>query len=287
MKLGRPEFDAENAWLTERLNSRGILIAAHRGVHSGVIIENTVEAALAAIASGADTVECDILRSADGEYFIFHDGYEQHWLGLEPGRNLGSLSAAEIKELTYLLHPLNNRPRKVDTAVEFFTRLADKNLTIDRSERYWKDGFLDFLAEHRAAELTLIKCMVTEENLRLLGEQDKKFPVMPIVFSMEEIDQVLAAPGINCVGFEILCSDPEHEFATKEFFADMRERGLIVLVNCQTLEDGRVLYLGWDDYASITQGPDAGWKKCGEIGATMIHTDFPWLVRDALGLPRS
>jgi glycerophosphoryl diester phosphodiesterase len=55
------------AWLTERP-------IAHRGLHNAPngVIENTLQAAEAAIAGGF-AIECDIQISADGEVCVFHD----------------------------------------------------------------------------------------------------------------------------------------------------------------------------------------------------------------------
>jgi len=55
------------AWLTERP-------IAHRGLHdaAGVVIENTLGAARAAIEAGF-AIECDVQMSADEEVFVFHD----------------------------------------------------------------------------------------------------------------------------------------------------------------------------------------------------------------------
>jgi glycerophosphoryl diester phosphodiesterase len=55
------------AWLTERP-------IAHRGLHDAAsgVIENTLQAAEAAIAGGF-AIECDLQISADGELFVFHD----------------------------------------------------------------------------------------------------------------------------------------------------------------------------------------------------------------------
>ncbi|MBV9997995.1 MAG: glycerophosphodiester phosphodiesterase [Verrucomicrobia bacterium] len=48
------------------------LIVAHRGV-TGPAYENTTAAFEAAIRLGADLVECDLRRTADGSYLIHHD----------------------------------------------------------------------------------------------------------------------------------------------------------------------------------------------------------------------
>jgi glycerophosphoryl diester phosphodiesterase len=48
------------------------LIVAHRGA-TGTAYENTIAAFEAAIRLGADLVECDLRRTADGSYLIHHD----------------------------------------------------------------------------------------------------------------------------------------------------------------------------------------------------------------------
>ena len=58
----------------------------------------------------------------------------------------------------------------------------------------------------------------------------------------------------------------------------MRQKDLLTLVNCETLETGRELFLGWDDYQSVVFGSDKGWDRCIAVGASLIHTDYPWLV---------
>ena len=53
-----------------------ILIAAHRGTAGGNLPCNTLAAYEAALRQGADIVELDVSRSADGELFVFHPGME-------------------------------------------------------------------------------------------------------------------------------------------------------------------------------------------------------------------
>ena len=49
-----------------------IIIAAHRGSSTGNIPCNTLPAYRAALLEGADMIEIDVDKSADGELFIFH-----------------------------------------------------------------------------------------------------------------------------------------------------------------------------------------------------------------------
>lgn len=62
---------ARNRLETSRMTGPG-LIVAHRGV-TGPADENTTAAFEAAIRLGADLVECDLRRTADGGYLIHHD----------------------------------------------------------------------------------------------------------------------------------------------------------------------------------------------------------------------
>ncbi len=77
---------------------------AHRG-SSGVAPENTIAAVERALAQGADTIENDIQRTADGELVIMHDTSLARTTDVEqvfPDRapwSVGSFTLAEIKQL--------------------------------------------------------------------------------------------------------------------------------------------------------------------------------------------
>jgi glycerophosphoryl diester phosphodiesterase len=98
-------------WLTARP-------IAHRGWHGDGRIENSLSAALAAIAAGFG-IECDIQRSADGEAIIFHDDnlerltQAQGRIADYPAARLAALclggSADPIPTLTQLLELIAGR----------------------------------------------------------------------------------------------------------------------------------------------------------------------------------
>jgi glycerophosphoryl diester phosphodiesterase len=67
-------------------------VAAHRGSVSAAAPENTLDAFNAAIAAGADAIELDVRRLADGDLIIFHDAAIGE-------RRLNTLTRAEIDEL--------------------------------------------------------------------------------------------------------------------------------------------------------------------------------------------
>lgn len=51
------------------------LVVGHRGVRDGIVPENTPAAFAAAFAAGAEWVELDARRSADGVPVVYHDGW--------------------------------------------------------------------------------------------------------------------------------------------------------------------------------------------------------------------
>jgi glycerophosphoryl diester phosphodiesterase len=73
---------------------------AHRGLHCWEkgIVENTLDAARGAIASGY-AIECDIQRSRDDEAFVFHDDTLER-LTLAEGR-LDACDAQDVEKIAY------------------------------------------------------------------------------------------------------------------------------------------------------------------------------------------
>lgn len=73
-------------------------IVAHRGA-SGDAPENTLAAVRAARAQGADAVEVDVQRSADGELVLVHDATLARTTDLGSDDPVGSLTYAELRRL--------------------------------------------------------------------------------------------------------------------------------------------------------------------------------------------
>ncbi len=76
-----------------------ILIEGHRGAE-GIAVENTWQAIEAGYAAGADLLELDVQRAADGELVIYHR-YQ-----LSDGRWLRDLDSKELRTMSPKEHPL-------------------------------------------------------------------------------------------------------------------------------------------------------------------------------------
>ena len=75
-----------------------IILCAHRGIFGGNIPCNTIASFDFAIAEGADMVELDVTKSADGELFVFHPGMERRQFCKDV--SIRKMNAADVRELT-------------------------------------------------------------------------------------------------------------------------------------------------------------------------------------------
>ncbi|MGP5258912.1 glycerophosphodiester phosphodiesterase family protein [Brachybacterium paraconglomeratum] len=271
-----PTPDALRAGLDRLLAERGTpLVVAHRGTTLGSFPDNTVRSAIGALRSGADVIETDVVRATDGEYFLFHTGYEQKLFGIDC--DVREMSAQQLETAVFRWQGGASSPgvERLDALLE---ALPAAWINIDRSWGLWPD-LLDHLADRGVEDRILLKSPPRQEHLRALAEHPTPFLYFPIVRTTDELAAVEAVDGINLVGAELLAVGPDDDFAQPEAVAAVAERHPFVLLNALNLENGSVLYLGADDDTSVLEGPDLGWGRLIQVGATAIQTDWPHLLR--------
>jgi glycerophosphoryl diester phosphodiesterase len=254
MSVHTPE--SLRAGLDELLADRGApLVVAHRGTTLGSFPDNTVRSAIGALRSGADVIETDVIRSADGEYFLFHTGYEGKLFG-EDG-DVRQMTSRELERAVFRWQGGRSAPgvERLDTLLD---ELPETWINIDRSWSLWPD-LLDHLARRGVEDRVLLKSPPRDVHLRALAAHPKPFLYFPIVRTQEEDD-----------------------FAAPEAVAEIATRYPLVVLNALNLENGSVLYLGADDNTSVIEDPDRGWGRLVDVGASAIQTDWPHLLRDYL-----
>src|SRR5699024_3997526 len=149
-----PSRDSLRDDLRRLIASRtGPLVVAHRGNPLGSFPDNTVRAAIGALRSGADVIETDVVRSADGEYFLFHTGYERKLLDADV--DVRAMSARELDDAVFRWQGGRSAPG-VERLDALLDALPDTWVNIDRSWGLWPD-LLDHLAECDAARRVLLK----------------------------------------------------------------------------------------------------------------------------------
>lgn len=279
--FGRPAHADINALLNETLSRHPFAIAAHRGVPRGDIKENTLAAVIASKVVGADIAEIDIVRSTDGEYFAFHDGFELSRLG-----DVGSLldkTGDEIAALRYSDYP-GTYYGHVERAGEILAGAPEIVVNIDRSWRYWGDGFLDWLDELVAANgdglerKLLLKCPAEREYLDALAAHGTRYMFMGMVNRPEDLDLFVDDERINTVGVELVAPTPDTAFADPAIYERLHELGLFSFINALDLGNGYCGLTGFDDTVSILRSPREGWAKLLALGADVIQTDWPEML---------
>lgn len=273
--FGQTSYASINEPLNAAFAGRRPLIAVHRGTGLGTIAENTEPAITAALAQGADMVEIDVVESTDGDFFLFHDGYEPMHFGI--AENIRTLSTAQILDLSYKWCTHAGAPYGV-ARLEDVLRSHPKTLfNVDRSWSSWP-RLLPFLDRFPEPGRLLFKSPVDAELLGVLAAHPVKYPYAPIVRSHEEVLQVLATGGINTVGMELIATSPDHEFADAGYLDWLHGQGLFALLNAINLSNRVPLFAGWDDEASVLGTPHDGWGKLMALGADIIQTDWPGLL---------
>lgn len=266
--------------LDQTIREKGFLILAHRGVSQGNIIENTVASMAAAFAIGADAVEMDVVKSTDGDFFVFHDGCESYLFANET-RNIRTLSTTEIEALTYINNigmPTNER---VTPLADFIHALpADKLMNMDRSWFYW-ETLLPYLDSFDIAERLLLKSPAKAAYLQILSYHRKQYPFFAICHSLEEVELALSyRDRINLVGLELIADSNESDLMQAKTLQKLKSQNLYLLINALNLGDDIKLWGDYDDDTSVLQSPDKGWGKIIEQGIDIIDTDWAYLLNN-------
>lgn len=276
MTFGAAAYADITGELNDTFRERGVLIAAHRGTPRGDILENTLDGVRATKAVGADIAEMDVIRSTDGEYFAFHDGFE--FTRLRQDISVLGMTAAQLDATRYSDYP-DTYYGPIERIAHILEGAPDILINVDRSWRYWDSGLLDWLDRFGMERRLILKSPVDERYLDALRGHDVKYMYMAMVHDMEELELLDRLDGVNLVGVEIISSDPDRRRLGAEIFDAVHRRGLYTFVNALGLGNNKRGFQGLDDATSILNGADSGWGLLIDLGADVIQTDWPEMLR--------
>ena len=252
-----------------------ILIAAHRGICGGNIIQNTYLAYKNALLHKADIVEMDIIKSTDGVFYAFHNGEENKVLGTE--KDIRTMSAAEIDSYRCKNadgHTVGQHLEKVKGILEKLRGQCFIN--IDRSWFYWKEtiAFLDSLKMY---DQIILKSPVEEKLLEELEQSGSPLMYMPIVKTPAEWETVRRY-SINIVAAELIFTNLDSPFLADGYIENLHKKGILAWVNVITLNDEIVLSGLLDDNRAIADGVNTVYGKLRDYGFDIFQTDWPSLA---------
>lgn len=256
------------------------LIAAHRGVCGGNIPPNTEAAFRAALMQGAEVIELDVTRCADGELFIFHPGMEKHHLGLSGPDALKRMTADEVRRLRYINHDGTPTPWGLMTLREALELLRDKCVVnIDKFQRYPGD-IARVVRDMGLQDQVLVKTDAKEEHFRAVEELASDLPYITVLWEKDDVSDMLRSRSIRYLGTEVLFTSEESPVASPDYTARMHAQGLLTWVNAIVYDNRAVLTAGHTDDLAITGTPDEGWGWLIDRGYDIIQTDWVAQLRD-------
>ncbi len=259
--------------LRDKLMITPFLIMAHRGFWGGNIIENTIESGILAYRAGADIVEVDICRTADHQYYLFHDGNEPKVLCRE--ENFKELTSEDINTSTVYNSIGSPSGHRLNTLAQFLDWLPKgKMINIDRSWEYWSDpAFFELIRRSGKQEQLIFKSPAVTEYLTHFSENGKGLAYIPIIFNTGEADLVLSYSELNTVGFELIIDHFNSDLLSEEWLKRIRQKDLVTVVNSENLGNEFNLLGGFHDDVALIE--NKSWDKIVDLGIGIIQTDWP------------
>jgi glycerophosphoryl diester phosphodiesterase len=274
--IGQERFSEINELLNKRFVEKKALIAVHRGVWGGNIIENTIPSFELTLQMGGDLFECDLVSSTDGVIYAFHDGEEPRVFGCRD--NIKTMSSRQIDRLNCrnsIGEPSGTHVERFENILRYFN--GDVLFNIDRA---WDilPQVMDILTKYPyTIRQVIIKTPVKDKYLDLFNRCPEKYMHMPIVYDMEEVHKVLSYPDINTVGMEVIANTKDNELFMQENLDFIINHGLYVWVNTITLSgrDITKLFGDLDDDMAVLRSRDQSWGEVLRKGARILQTDWP------------
>lgn len=253
------------------------IIVAHRGVSGGNIPPNTIPAYETALKQGADMIEIDVNRTADGVLVINHPRLEDAHLGQTPDI-IPSSTYEQVKEFRY--QNFDNTPTqfgiiKLDDLLETF-----KNRCYINVDKFWGCPVEIYAAikKHGMQDQIVVKSSMKDEVIDVLKDVAPDLAFMPIVRKTHPFHESLMRSGIRYVGAEVLFDSEENEVATPAFIEKMHRDGKLVWVNSIIYNYKRQLAAGHSDDTALCESMEKGWGWLGDRGFDFIQTDWPLML---------
>ena len=254
---------------------KSVNIAAHRGSCGGNVPPNTIVAYEAALYQGANILEADVARSADGVYYMFHtgSGNEKYYLGVDCA--FEELTSKELDAI-YLNNELGKDTlyrldRLEDVLVRFKGRCI---INLDRSWEYWEE-IVPIVRKLDMVDQILLKSPCKKEWIKKAAFVAPDFAYMPII--NEDITPFYEMGGDQLPGFvgaELVFSTENAPILTDRVVEKLHADGKIAWGNSIQFSAKKILSAGHNDDISLSGNPDAGWGWLVRHGFDIIQTDW-------------
>lgn len=266
--------------ILQKVQEKKVLVVAHRGTCGGNIPCNSMQAFKAAVLAGADMVELDVERSADGELFIQHPKMEPVHLRMKD--SIRKFPAEVVKQ--FRLSNWDHLPTQypIVRLEEALTFLCGKCMI--NIDKFWVNPkeISNLIHKLHMEDLVLIKAENKPKYLEAVEKYASDIPFMVVAKEVGDVHEEMLHRNIRYVGVEALFSSEDAPVAQKAFIDKLHKDGKIAWANAIVYDYHRVLTAGHDDDISMTENPKLGWGWLADRGFDLIQTDFVYQCRDFL-----
>ncbi len=255
----------------QRDAKKRLMLVAHRGVWGGNIPCNTIPAYETALREGADMIEIDIDRTADGKLVVFHPGMEVPLLGFS--EKLGRLPWDFVKQLRYI--NIDNVPTQygIHTLDEVLERFKGRcYINVDKFWTYPRE-ISDTIRAHGMQEQVLVKAPPKADLLDIVEEFCADMPYMAIIRDEDELE-ALKGRKLRFLGSEVLFRDDTSHLASPEFIEECHARNELVWCNSIVYNYRSVLAGGHSDDRAAEGDPEGSWGWIADRGFDLMQTDW-------------
>ncbi|MBO5069188.1 MAG: glycerophosphodiester phosphodiesterase family protein [Roseburia sp.] len=263
--------------LLQRAKEKKILLVAHRGTCGGNIPCNSMQAFQAAVKAGADMVELDVERTADGELFIQHPRMEPVHLRMKD--SIRDYPASMVEQLRLSNWDLSPTQYLIPRLEQALTYLRGKCLV--NIDKFWVNPEEIAALIHKLGmeDQVLIKTEDKAEYLDAVEKYASDIPFMTIARDGISVHEEMMRRNIRYVGIECLFDKEDSPVASGEFIDRLHADGKILWVNTIVYNYKAVLAAGHNDDISVIEDPEKGWGWVADRGFDMIQTDFVYQCR--------
>lgn len=269
-------MNKQNA-LAKARQSKGILVAAHRGMAAGNIPCNTLPAFEAALHQGADMLETDLAISGDGQLLIFHPKKEKQHLGADV--HLEQMNMEQIRQLRYTnvdRDPTDYGLVTLDDFLETF-----KNRCLINLDHGWDHipQMVDAVRRHDMVDQVLIKAPDKLKFAQAMEELAPDMMFMPIYKEKDTLTEQLEQMNVNYVGAEVVFAKDDSPLAGDAYIQSHHDKGRLLWCNPIIYYYKSQLTGGHSDDVAAAGDPEYGWGWLIDRGFDILQTDWTMQLR--------
>lgn len=263
--------------LAKARQSKGILVAAHRGMAAGNIPCNTLPAFEAALHQGADMLETDLTISGDGQLLIFHPKKEKQHLGADV--HLEQMTMEQIRQLRYTnvdRDPTDYCLVTLDDFLETF-----KNRCLINLDHGWDHipQMVDAVRRHDMVDQVLIKAPDKLKFAQAMEELAPDMMFMPIYKEKDTLTEQLEQMNVNYVGAEVVFAKDDSPLAGDAYIQSHHDKGRLLWCNPIIYYYKSQLTGGHSDDVAAAGDPEYGWGWLIDRGFDILQTDWTMQLR--------